>query len=154
MSSREFTIEEANALVPRLNEVVGDQLTIGDEIQELVRLLWRSGSSRQSTVHQGMQAEVVDITVYPGDTQEVRLLKRQLSDRVQRYRDGWRRVEAMGAVVKDTNTGLLDFYGRLDGRSVWLCWKYGETTIEHYHELDEGFDGRKPLAQIRDRQLN
>lgn len=154
MSAREFTIEEANALVPRLSEVVGDQLTIGDEIQDLVRLLWKSGTSRRSTMHQGMQAEVVDITVYPGDNTEVRLLKRQLSDRVQRYRDGWRRVEAMGAVVKDTSAGLLDFYGRVDGRSVWLCWRYGEVAIDHYHELDEGFEGRKPLASVRGRQLN
>lgn len=154
MSTRELTIEEASALVPRLHEVVGAQLTIGEEIQALVRQLWSAGARRESTVHQGMQAEVVDVTVYPGDDQAVRHLKRQLSDRVQRYRDGWRAVEALGAVVKDRNAGLVDICGRIDGRRVWLCWKYGEPTIAHYHELDEGFDDRKPLDPIRARELN
>jgi len=28
---------------------------------------------------------------------------------------------------------------------VNLCWKYGEHAITHWHGLDEGYAGRKPL---------
>ena len=53
---------------------------------------------------------------------------------------------SLGAVVKDTSAmGLLDFYGRLEGRVVWLCWRFGEDRLGYYHELDTGFSGRRSL---------
>jgi hypothetical protein len=68
---------------------------------------------------------------------------------------GWREVEDLGAVIKDPREGLVDFYGRVDGKLVWFCWKYGEEGVTHYHGLDEGFAGRKPiLANMRSRHLN
>lgn len=42
--------------------------------------------------------------------------------------------------------GLLDFPTTLDGRVVFLCWKLGEPHIEHWHEVDGGFAGRRPLT--------
>ena len=60
----------------------------------------------------------------------------------------------MGAVVKDPRRGLLDFYGRVDGKLVWLCWQYGEDEVSHYHGLEEGFPGRKEIAHsIKQRLL-
>ena len=44
----------------------------------------------------------------------------------------------MGAVLKDPRTGLVDFYGQVDGKRVWLCWKYGEDAVTHYHGLRRG----------------
>jgi len=43
--------------------------------------------------------------------------------------------------------GLLDFPTTLDGRVVLLCWKLGEPHIEHWHEVDGGYAGRKPLTR-------
>jgi len=61
----------------------------------------------------------------------------------------------LGAVLKDARMGLLDFYGTVDGKLVWLCWRYGESEVAHYHALTEGFSGRKPIAQsMRSRHLN
>jgi hypothetical protein len=58
-------------------------------------------------------------------------------------------------VLKDPRTGLLDFYGQVDGKLVWLCWRYGEDAVTHYHALDEGFGGRKPIEPtMRNRHLN
>ena len=42
----------------------------------------------------------------------------------------------------------------IDNRVVWLCWRYGEESIEFYHELDGGFAKRKSLADVRKRMLN
>jgi hypothetical protein len=41
--------------------------------------------------------------------------------------------------------GLVDFRALLEGRTVYLCWRWGETRIMHWHELDSGFAGRRPI---------
>ncbi len=58
---------------------------------------------------------------------------------------GLAEIADMGGVIKDLALGLVDFPHRRDGRVVNLCWKYGETTIAHWHGLDEGYANRKPL---------
>jgi len=39
--------------------------------------------------------------------------------------------------------GLIDFVGLRDGREVYLCWKYGEDSIQFWHEIEAGFQGRR-----------
>jgi hypothetical protein len=146
---RIFSIEEANSLVPELSRRVGRQMELSEKIQKLVSEL-----HGHLPIEQEGAAEVVDITVHPNDDGEVRTLKREVAKLLRRYRQGWRDVEALGAVIKDTRSGLVDFYGRVDNRVVWLCWRFGESAIDFYHELDQGFDGRKPLADVRKRMLN
>ena len=146
---RVFSIEEANALVHELHKRVGIQLELSERIQKMVSEL-----HGHLPIEQEGAAEVVDITVTPTDAADVRELKRAVAKLIRRYRQGWREVEALGAVIKDTRTGLVDFYGRIDNRLVWLCWRFGENGIEFYHELDQGFGGRKPLSDVRKRMLN
>jgi hypothetical protein len=59
-----------------------------------------------------------------------------------------RRVNAVherGAIVKDLDTGLIDFPARIGGEEALLCWQLGEEQVEHWHGLEEGFAGRKRL---------
>jgi len=143
---RVWTVEEANALVPRLTRLVGQQLLKASEIESRLKRLHGMGSS-------GLSAE--ELEAAPGDVEEVRQLKGELRERISLYEEGWREVQALGPVVKDPRVGLLDFYGRVDGKLVWLCWRYGEEAIEHYHDLDVGYSGRKPLTEdTRKRMLN
>jgi len=61
----------------------------------------------------------------------------------------------MGGVIKDPQTGLVDFYGRVGEKLVWLCWRYGEDSLSHYHDLEAGFSGRRLLtADVRRALLN
>lgn len=144
MDSRVFTLEEVNELVPRLSLVVRQQLDRRSEIEGLLMRLGRELGDVPERI-------VID----PADPAELRALKRDLVACIETYRAGWREVEGMGAVLKDARTGLLDFYGRVDGKLVWLCWKYGEAQVAHYHALEEGFSGRKPIAEgMRQRLLN
>lgn len=144
MDSRVFTLEEVNDLVPKLSACVKVQLERRSEIEGLLIKLGRE------------LGDVPDrIVLDPADSSDVRELKRSLVRRIDEYRAGWKAIESMGAVLKDARTGLLDFYGTVEGRLVWLCWKYGETEVTHYHALEEGFDGRKPIAHsMRQRLLN
>ena len=54
-------------------------------------------------------------------------------------------LESLGAVVKDLDVGLLDFPGLRDGEEVELCWQVGEAAVLHWHPLDAGYRGRKPI---------
>ena len=55
------------------------------------------------------------------------------------------KIRAYGCVIKDLNAGLLDFLAEIDGREVYLCWRYGEPSVEFYHELHTGYSGRQRL---------
>jgi hypothetical protein len=54
-------------------------------------------------------------------------------------------IHALGAQVKDIDTGLLDFPWLRDGEEVLLCWRVGEKDIRYWHGLEDGFAGRQPL---------
>ncbi len=55
------------------------------------------------------------------------------------------KIHDTGAQIKDINIGLLDFPALKDGREVCLCWKYGETDIAYWHEVEDGYAGRQSI---------
>jgi hypothetical protein len=55
------------------------------------------------------------------------------------------RIHGLGAIVKDADTGLVDFPALRGDEEVLLCWRLGEPEVAHWHGLDEGFAGRRPL---------
>jgi hypothetical protein len=56
-----------------------------------------------------------------------------------------RAIQDLGAQVKDLDTGLIDFPARRGDEPVLLCWQLGEPAVGHWHGLDDGFAGRRPL---------
>jgi hypothetical protein len=57
-------------------------------------------------------------------------------------------VEALAernVLLRDPQTGLIDFPGEREGRPVFLCWQLGEEAVGHWHEVESGFLGRRPL---------
>lgn len=142
--TRVFSIAEVNALIPMISALVAEQLREQSEIEQgLAELARRTGRPPRSLTRDDAD---------PGD---VTRIKRDLRERVKRYEAGWERIQELGGVVKDPQTGLVDFYGRIDGRTVWLCWRYGEDSVGYYHDLDAGFSGRRPLTpDVRRALLN
>jgi hypothetical protein len=141
---RVFTISEVNALIPALSSLVHDQLREQSEIEhglaELMRLTGAPPRSLQPT---------------SADSPEITRVKRDLRSRISRYETGWQRVQKWGGVIKDPQTGLVDFYGRVDGKLCWLCWRYGEDTLGYYHDLTAGYSCRRPLsADVRRKLVN
>ncbi len=143
-SARVFSISEVNALIPTLSLYVEQQLRAQSDIEqglaELTRLLGETP---------------LTLELFESDEPDVRRIKSDLRRRVGRYEAGWTRVRELGGVVKDPQIGLVDFYGRVEGRVVWLCWRYGEDSLGYYHELDAGYPGRRPLSvDVRRSLLN
>jgi len=143
-TQRVFTISEVNALIPALSSLVQDQLREQSEIEHgLAELMRLTGEPPRS------------LEPSQTDSAELLRLKRDLKSRISRYETGWQRVQKWGGVIKDPQTGLVDFYGRVDGKLVWLCWRYGEDTLGYYHELTSGYSGRRPLsADVRRKLVN
>ena len=54
-------------------------------------------------------------------------------------------LSAMGLILRDADSGLVDFPSRLEGREVFLCWRLGQDRVTHWHGPESGFAGRKPL---------
>ena len=129
-----FTLDAINELLPKLNVVVTEQLSRRAGIEARIRDL----GERLGTVPDAIILE-------PSDDDALRDLKTDILQRLEEYHSTWRSIEEMGAVLKDPRAGLLDFYGQVDGKLVWLCWRVGETEITHYHALDEGFSGRREI---------
>ena len=57
----------------------------------------------------------------------------------------FQKIEALGGVIIGIDPILVDFLSFHQNRYIWLCWKEDEDTIMYWHELDEGFVGRKPI---------
>jgi hypothetical protein len=62
----------------------------------------------------------------------------------------FRKIEALGGVIKGIDPILVDFLSFHKNRYIWLCWKEDEDTIMYWHELNEGFAGRKPISLLEE----
>jgi len=56
--------------------------------------------------------------------------------------EGW---AEQGIILRDAESGLVDFPSRRDGREVFLCWRLGEDRVGFWHPPETGFSGRRPL---------
>jgi len=56
-------------------------------------------------------------------------------------------IESTGVIVKDFSVGLIDFPHEHDGRIVYLCWKLGEDDLAWWHEVDDGYAGRRRIEE-------
>jgi hypothetical protein len=50
-----------------------------------------------------------------------------------------------GILIRDPETGLIDFPAEREGKRVFLCWRLGEDRVSWYHDEQTGFSGRQPL---------
>ena len=131
MEADQFTLEEANALVPWLQE-------------KFLELKLRR---QQYLAAQKRFDEIVHDSTKDGSTPDLELaevaasvknLAAQVEDRVQEILD-------RGIILRDVSSGLVDFPSQRDGREVFLCWIGGEEEIRFWHETNFGFEHRQPL---------
>jgi hypothetical protein len=135
MSSRTFTLDEAQVLLPVLESLLraaisGKKLMeeVEAEIQELSHRIFLNG---------GTHVDVVAVA----------RRKAERGKAEQRAKDALAEIDSIGVQVKDIDIGLLDFPCEVEGRTVLLCWKMGEKSITHWHSPEEGFAGRKLLDE-------
>ena len=52
---------------------------------------------------------------------------------------------ARGIVLRDLDSGLIDFPSVREGEEIYLCWIDGESDIGFWHSLDSGYSGAAAL---------
>lgn len=71
-----------------------------------------------------------------------------IRDAVGRMQGAVAQLVAWDVTLRDIERGLIDFPALANGTPVWLCWQLGEGPIAWWHAADEGFAGRRPLAEL------
>jgi len=135
MGPRIYTAREANALVPKLTQAF-------DEIDE-VRNRLKTIKAKMDVLEM-IWGEEIQAETNPDHKEHAHYLE-EIEQAKKDYDAAGRRIADFEAVVKSIEQGLVDFYGVIDSRLVFLCWKRGEKTIEYYHHLEDGFTGRQPI---------
>ena len=140
--SRFFDLDAANETIPELRTILE---TLRDERAQLISL--RDEFARQTALE-----------TTPGDTgagnqaREQAVQRKRLRLRMQGVIDqmqaGVARIDELGVTLREIETGLVDFPALVSGRQVWLCWRLGEGDVEWWHELSDGFGGRRPLIEL------
>ena len=139
LPTRLFSLREANALLSTLNEEFTRARQLRDELMGLQQKLQDAG--------RGIEGPdvAVDLEAPPA----VQRLQARAVRLIEKLRDILHEVAELGVEVKAAD-GLVDFRSKLHGRTVYLCWKYGEERVGYFHELDAGFGGRRPLPDDGD----
>jgi len=120
-----FTVEEANALLPKLNELLDDLALHRDVLREkaphlepILRAASANGGGRVGSEY-GVEAYNLYLAI--------------------------ERIQGLGVLLKDLDMGLVDFPHERDGRVVFLCWHPPEESVAFWHEIEAGYAGRRPL---------
>jgi hypothetical protein len=129
MNLKYFSVDEADALIPMLTDILSRALDLKKQIDARVEE-WRR-------IHDTLS--VAEEAVIQG---QVDFLVAQLDLNLER-------ITALGCLPKDINEGLIDFPARVNGREVYLCWRMGEARIESWHAIADGARGRQPLDRTK-----
>jgi hypothetical protein len=125
-----FTLHEAERTLPLVRRVVEDLL--------VEYPLWRQAVVRYEVLTGGARADW-------GETRELVAARDEVIRHADRINQYLLELEAIGCVFKGFDAGLVDFYSLHGDRVVFLCWKLGEDRITHWHELEAGYAGRRPI---------
>lgn len=122
-----FTIDEANALLPTVRQIL---VRIKRSRQQLAALSSQAKLASENAEQGGggMSGGILYANLLIGFTGEIA------------------EMESLGVQLKDFERGLIDFPSLREGRVVLLCWQLGEgDELEWWHDVDAGFAGRTPL---------
>jgi hypothetical protein len=125
-----FTIEQAEALLPQLREILLDMQRCKREIDGVRGDL---GQAVQSATGNG----------HVKDESSLAEKRRRAEAFVEQLNSGLAQINELGVELKDIDQGLLDFPHEREGRVVNLCWKLGEDRIAWWHDVEAGFAGRQ-----------
>lgn len=120
---RYFGVEEANRLVPLLRGTFEKVRPWVARAQAITRELDSLGDKNDALTE---------------------TLREEREALIRKLRETLLPLQEMGLEIKGAE-GLVDFRARMEGRTVYLCWRMGEPAVAYWHELDTGFAGRRPI---------
>lgn len=136
---RLFTPEEARAALPQVKPLLADLRGLFHDYR-----FARQQAEELWTLH----GDTLESRGHP-DHEEYRAWRAKEASLGERVQAILTQINDLGADVKDPILGLIDFYHRrTNGEIVLLCYRDDEADLTHWHALDAGFAGRKPLSEL------
>ena len=160
--TRFYGIDEANEALPDVERIL---LALRDQRAELIRLrdavLAASkrgeGERGEGERGEGERGEGGGQAPTSGDDPDARdreaaaarrLMRLRMQGLIDQMQAGVTRLVEQEVTLREIEAGLIDFPALASGRQIWLCWRLGEGDIEWWHELDDGFAGRRRLSEL------
>ena len=134
METKYFTHEQANAMIPYVDEHLRKIQALKKQFTDKMIALRQLKESRNAST----QAEN---DPYFMQEAEIEFIQLEAKSHIQAFRQ-------KGIELKDIDQGLVDFPSIMHGEVVLLCWKQGESEIAFYHSRQEGYAGRKPIHDV------
>ena len=123
-----FSLEQANRSLVLLQRIVGEEVREYGRLLELEELIESAErSNRPSQLEQARQKLVTTV------------------DNLQTCLE---ELDQMGVELRDFSRGIVDFPCKHQGRTISLCWLYGEDEVTHWHEQHAGFACRQPVSLL------
>jgi len=119
---RRFSVDEANGLLPQLAKTL-------EIIQEAHRRILAGAEPFRGQARSNGGGEQSD----------------EYWKAMKTMRAGLDRLFGAGIILRDAETGLIDFPSERDGQEIFLCWRLGEERVGFWHGPESGFTGRRPL---------
>ena len=126
MEPDQFTLEEANELIPWLAE----------KFQKLNMIM------QEYTI---IQKRIADSPATPSKQPDAIELKTTSNQLARLIEEGIEEILDQGIIVRDVSRALVDFPSLRGEHDIYLCWIGGEERVDYWHEIDQGFSHRQPL---------
>ena len=133
-----FSLEEAQSLLPMVCRLLKELRAIREQVDRLEKekaveeLCWLQPDGSVSSKAQ----------------EQLKKLDQEKQERIGSFESALQELARSGAQLKDLDQGLVDFFTPHGDQIVYLCWKEGEGRIAHWHDLESGFPGRRPLEEL------
>ena len=122
MTDKQYSVDEANALLPYLAPALVELREKFEEATEIRVQLTKAASGNGWSDKRDRWSRTLG----------------RVAELIERLAE-W------GVELKDISTGLVDFPTTIQGRDAYLCWRLGEAEVAHWHFKEDGFQGRRPL---------
>ena len=147
MPSRTYTPDLANRTLPLLRSIAQDIRDTALEMERLwVELQAFGDGDPGSKADPTLAKEIGEDTGPAGERR--RGLAASVAQVQERFGGLMAELDELGIELKDPFRGLIDFRAKRNGREVLLCWQLGEESVAHWHEIDAGYAGRRPMTEF------
>ena len=138
MEPRFFSLEEANSEVPKirkgLEKITALNVKVKDlskDVQELVNIWGEDIFNRANIDHLFYTEKIERRADYIAQAQEIVEV-----------------LQSSGCMIRDMELGLVDFFHKRGDEVLFLCWRYGEAKIGHWHPVNSGYTSRRPIEEL------
>jgi len=128
-----FTVRTANQMLPLVTRIVSDLISRSRDLEQ------------QGEQIRGIES-LPSPNKMPAFSDELKAIKESFSTDRQRLASCHRELESLGVVIDSLPEGAIDFPAYLNRCPVMLCWKLGESSVTHWHHIDESFTQRREIS--------